>query len=45
MLERLNYRGHEVSVVWRRGHGGLTVTVDGKVAARRDDLGRLAIRF
>jgi len=44
-LERLKYRGHEVRVTWHRGRGGLTVTVDGKVVARRETLGRVEVSF
>jgi len=43
-LERLRYRGHEVSVRWRRGREGLVVTVDGREVARRATLGRLEVR-
>ena len=42
VLENLRYRGHDVDIRWRRG-SGLTVTVDGREAARRETLGRLAV--
>jgi len=43
VLDHVQYRGHDVSVRWHRGHGGLTVKVDGKEVARRETLGRLDI--
>ena len=42
VLDNLRYRGHDVSIAYRRGEG-LAVTVDGKPAARRADLGRLVV--
>ena len=42
VLENLRYRGHDVDIRWRRG-SGLTVTVDGREAARRETLGRLSV--
>lgn len=44
ILENLKYRGHEVSIVWHRGKGGLTVKVDGRVAAKSAELANLKIR-
>ena len=41
-LDNLRFRGHEVDVVWRRADG-LSVIVDGRVVARRPDLGRLSV--
>lgn len=41
-LERLRYRGHEISIRWNVGDG-LSVSVDGKVRATRPDIGRLSI--
>ena len=43
ILDHLLYRGHEVSVRWHRGHGGLTVKVDGREVACRETLGRLDV--
>jgi hypothetical protein len=51
-LVRLPYHGHELAVVWDApggedaygdGEAGLVVWVDGKVAARREDLGPLRV--
>ena len=42
VLENLRYRGHDVDIRWRRG-SGLTVTVDGREAARRETLGKLTV--
>ena len=42
VLDNLRYRGHDVSIAYRRGEG-LEVTVDGKPVARRADLGRLVV--
>lgn len=44
VLEDVRYRGHAVSVRWQRGEG-LTVTVDGRVAAQRPTLGRLDVKL
>lgn len=43
VLDNLRYRGHDVSIRWHRGHGGLTVSVDGNVVAQRNDLGKVSI--
>ena len=43
-LENLRYRGHDVSIRWRSG-SGLLAEVDGKVVARRADLGSLEVRL
>jgi len=43
ILDNLRYRGHDVSIRWHRGRGGLTVKVDGREVARRADLGKLEI--
>jgi len=45
VLEGLRYRGHDVDVRWHRGHGGLTVRVDGREVARRETLGRIEVCF
>ena len=42
-LSRLDYRGHDVEVSWRRGRTGLTVTLDGREVAHSPDLARLYI--
>lgn len=42
VLENLRYRGHDVSLRWQRGEG-LLVTVDGRQAAFRPTLGRVAV--
>jgi len=50
-LDRVRYHGHEVSIVWDRtgeryGRGaGLSVYVDGRLAGRRANLGRLLCRL
>ena len=44
-LSRLDYRGHDVSVSWRRGRTGLTVKLDGREVAHSDDLRRLFVRL
>ena len=44
VLENVRYRGHDVSVSWRRGEG-LVVGVDGRIVARRETLGRLEVSF
>ena len=42
VLENLRYRGHDVTIRYQRGKG-LSVAVDGKMTARRADLGLLAV--
>lgn len=47
-IERVPYHGHEVSVTWdadgrHYGRRGLTVSVDDREVAHRDDLGRVEI--
>ena len=44
VLENLRYRGHDVSIRYLRGKG-LSVEVDGKIAASCADMGRLDIRL
>ena len=44
VLENLRYRGHDVDIRWQRGRG-LSVSVDGREAARRETLGRLNVAF
>ena len=43
-MDNLRFRGHDVEVVWRRSNG-LSVIADGRVVARRPDLGRLFVKF
>ena len=45
ILDNLRYRGHDVSIRWHRGHGGLTVTMDGRKVAQSDTLKKLEVRF
>lgn len=42
VLDDLRYRGHDVSIRYRRGEG-LSVSVDGKDVAARADMGRLDV--
>ena len=48
-LDGIGYRGHVLTIVWdrdgQRYHqgSGLTLLVDGHVAARRNDLGKLTV--
>ena len=44
-LENLRYRGHDVSIRYRRKREGLVVEVDGREVARRKALGPLAVRM
>ena len=44
ILDNLRYRGHDVSIRWRRGRG-LTVTVDGREAARSESLVKLRVKL
>ena len=44
VLENLRYRGHDVAIRYLRGKG-LSVEVDGKIAASCADMGRLDIRL
>ena len=38
VLEDLRYRGHDIAIRWQRGASGLTVWVDGRVAAQSEGL-------
>lgn len=42
VLENLRYRGHDAAIRYRRGRG-LSVEVDGRIVARRPDLGVLTV--
>ena len=44
VLDNLRYRGHDVSIAYRRGEG-LSVCVDGKTVATRPTLGKLSVQF
>lgn len=49
-LEGVRYRGHEVTILWDRagrkfGRAGLTLFVDGQVAAHSDRLQRLEVKL
>ena len=43
MLDNLRYRGHEISIRYMRDEG-FSVMVDGKVTAKRSDMGSLRVR-
>ena len=44
LLDNLRYRGHDVSIRWRRGRG-LTVTVDGRETAHSSTLAKVSVRL
>ena len=43
ILDNLRYRGHDVSIRWHRGHGGLVVKVDGREVACSDTLRKVQV--